>query len=419
MYPTQVSAPPGAGLALVVAIPCYDEPGLGTTLKALWDCERPPCEVEVLTVINSSERDPPEVLARNRETYRSATRWIARHDDPRLRFHLLEFPHLPRRHAGVGLARKLGMDEAVSRLARNIAGRGIVASLDADCRCAPNYLTAIHQHFSDSPGIHGASIYFEHPLDDAAALGTERVIARYELFLRYYTRALRYAGLPHAFHTVGSCTAVRSEVYAAQGGMNRRQAGEDFYFVLKLALLGGWSELLETTVYPSPRISHRTPFGTGNAVREWAGAERPQQAYAPEAFRDLRQLFLQVPALYRVDPDDPGLLGSCPAPLRDYLLAVGFRDRLREVQRNAASPASFENRLWRWLNAFRVMKFLNATAGRDYPRVSVEQAARELLRWCRIPDSSGTGVDGTIPVDRDLVSLLMTYRALDRAGPGA
>jgi len=35
-------------------------------------------------------------------------------------------------------------------------------------------------------------------------------IAAYELHLRYYVQALRYAGFPHAHHTVGSCLAVRA-----------------------------------------------------------------------------------------------------------------------------------------------------------------------------------------------------------------
>src|SRR5213594_3575687 len=87
-------------------------------------------------------------------------------------------------------------------------------------------------------------------------------IAAYELHLRYYVRALRYAGFPYAHHTIGSCMAVRADVYKKQGGMNKRQAGEDFYFLQKIIPLGHFTDLTETKVIPSSRPSDRVPFGT-------------------------------------------------------------------------------------------------------------------------------------------------------------
>src|SRR4029434_9989987 len=96
-----------------------------------------------------------------------------------------------------------------------------------------------------------------------------KAIAAYELHLRYYLQALRTAGFPHGYHTIGSSMAVRARTYMEQGGMNRRQAGEDFYFLHKLIPLGGFTELNSTTVYPLPRPSNRVPFGTGRAVSEW------------------------------------------------------------------------------------------------------------------------------------------------------
>ena len=95
---------------------------------------------------------------------------------------------------------------------------------------------------------------------------TYHAIALYELHLRYYLHSVRSTGYPHAFHTVGSAFAVRADIYCQEGGMNRRQGGEDFYFIQKVAQRGSWSECNETCVYPSPRPSDRVPFGTGPAV---------------------------------------------------------------------------------------------------------------------------------------------------------
>ena len=43
-----------------------------------------------------------------------------------------------------------------------------------------------------------------------------------------------FVGYPDSIYTIGSAFAVRAEAYMKQGGMNRRQAGEDFYFLYKL-----------------------------------------------------------------------------------------------------------------------------------------------------------------------------------------
>src|SRR5690606_5551781 len=131
----------------------------------------------------------------------------------------------------VGLARKIGMDEALRRLDR--AGRldGVIACFDADCTCDPNYLVEVERFFRENPKAPGCSIYFEHPLSGPAEPGIYQAVARYELHLRYYIEALRHAGFPHAFHTIGSSMAARASAYLQQGGMNKRQAGEDFYFL--------------------------------------------------------------------------------------------------------------------------------------------------------------------------------------------
>ena len=39
--------------------------------------------------------------------------------------------------------------------------------------------------------------------------------------------------------------AVRADAYLRQGGMNRRKAGEDFYFLNKFMVLGGYGEMLQ------------------------------------------------------------------------------------------------------------------------------------------------------------------------------
>ena len=93
---------------------------------------------------------------------------------------------LPKKHAGVGLARKIGMDEACWRFQKIRNPRGIIAAFDADSRCEVNYFKAIVEHFQKKSHIQAASIYYEHPTqgvdfeEDVYA-----AIVLYELHLRY------------------------------------------------------------------------------------------------------------------------------------------------------------------------------------------------------------------------------------------
>src|SRR5438128_9925286 len=355
----QVATPPQPDLGMVVVIPCFKEPDLIGSLESLWCCERPACSVEVIVVVNSPAGCSEEIRAQNRATLRAARGWIAQRRDARLAVHLLHFPELARKEAGVGLARKIGMDEAMRRLDDVGRAGGIMVGYDADCRCDRNYLKAIARHFQQNPPSAGCSIYFEHPLGGPLPPQVYEGVAAYELHLRYYLQALRYAGFPHAYHTLGSCMAVRADAYREQGGMNKRQAGEDFYFLHKIIPLGGFADLTETIVHPSPRPSDRVPFGTGKAVRAFLGGKE-MGTYPLEAFLDLKQLFDWLPL---TDRHGDGSAGECAGPLpetvRGFLRQQRFAEAMKDIRQNTSSEAAFLKRFFRWFDGFRAMKFVH------------------------------------------------------------
>ncbi|RMG69067.1 MAG: glycosyltransferase family 2 protein, partial [Bacteroidetes bacterium] len=299
--PRQIAAPPPSDLGLVVVIPVHDEPAVLPTLESLEACPPPQAAVEVILVLNAPADAGAEVHARQAATCREIEGWRAV-QPRRYGYHILDFPTLPPKHAGVGLARKIGLDEGLDRLEQvEQADSGILVCLDADATVAPSYLQALEAHFGQHPRCEAVSIYFEHPLSGTDYPASVYAgILRYELYLRYYIEGLRYAGYPHAWHAVGSSIAVRADAYARRGGMNRRKAGEDFYFLQKF-----WQEetvmtLTNTCVYPSPRPSHRVPFGTGKAIQGWLereGAGFP--AFDPQVFRDLQPLLAALPEAYQ------------------------------------------------------------------------------------------------------------------------
>jgi len=398
-----ITATPQADLGMEVVIPCFNEPDLIGSLASLWECERPTCAVEIIVVLNSSIDCSPAIRLQNQLTLEAAAQWVAEHTDPRFAFHVLHFPQLPAKQAGVGLARKIGMDEAARRFNDVRRPSGVVVCYDADCRCERNYLMAVEEHFRNNPRSPGCSIYFEHPLDGPLEPKAYRAIALYELHLRYYVQALRYAGFPYASHTVGSCMAVRADAYQKQGGMNKRQAGEDFYFLHKIIPLGGFTQLTDTTVFPSPRASQRVPFGTGKAVGAYLKGIQIG-AYPFQAFLDLKLLFEQLPSLYGQEDSLPA--EPVPDSVRSFLQEQRFAEALQEIRENTSSEGAFRKRFFHWFNGFQAMKFIHHARDHYYGEGKVEEESRKLLGILPGVHENAVGLS--------VAEMLAAYRRLDR-----
>lgn len=393
-------------LGIVVVIPCYDEPDLAPVLESLQNCQRPRAAVEILLVMNASELDDEALRRRNQSAMDVIeSRWTE-HDEARFRVRALNFPRLPARHAGVGLARKIGMDEAVGRFLTAGNSGGIIASIDADCTCDSDYLRSLESHFDRHPESRACTIYFEHALSGPLDKDLYREVTRYELFLRYYRQGLQLAKFPYAHYTVGSCMAVRCDAYARHGGMNRRKAGEDFYFLNKLMAVGGVTENNATRVMPGVRASTRTPFGTGRALtNRLAKTDQPWLTYDPRVFRDLGELVSNVDNYYEIPPGEWPTQTSLSDCMEEFLSARDIRGKHAEIRANSASPASFRKRFLQWFDGAQALKFVHYATRHAYHRLPLERACATLLQW--------RGIE--VPADSSATNLLQTLRERDRS----
>jgi hypothetical protein len=392
---------------MAVIIPCYNEPDLVTTLDSLGKCETPEGHVEVLIVLNAPENASPDILAQQSATKEQVLEWSATHPEAPFALHLLEPPPLPKKRAGVGLARKIGLDEALHRAYLVDNPDTILVSLDADCTCEPNYLCAIEQCFREHTTIAACCIDYHHPLQpDTASPKQIEAIAQYELYLRYYVQGIRYTEHPDAFHTVGSTIATKASTYQKVGGMNKRKAGEDFYFLQKLAQTGEVHSLFTTRVYPSSRPSDRNPFGTGPAVVELLTQDTPTYfAYDPISFSQVKQLFEDLPQLHDATQEQlPGIRAKWSDTLNQFLDSQSFVERWQEIQQNTASFDSFRRRWFQWFNAFQMVRWVHYSREHQAPDIPVTEAAIQLLAL--------TG--HTTHEQTDALSLLSTYRTWDQ-----
>ena len=401
--PIRLGERPSDDVSLVVVIPCHNEPDILSTLDSLNNCEPARGSVEVIIVINSSEDASLETKSQNEKTFREIVSWQEKRKG--LRLFVLRDEDLPRKHAGVGFARKIGMDEAAWRFECIGKKDGVIVCLDADCLVAPNYLKAIEKDFSDHPDQTAASIHFEHPLESLDENSRNGII-NYELHLRYYIQGLKYAGYPFAYHTIGSSMCVRSDVYQRMGGINKRKAGEDFYFLHKIIPLGRFGNINTTTVYPSPRVSDRVPFGTGRAMKNWTEKRSEEfTTYDIRIFEDLKIIFQSVSDFYKITTGQmQKITQSLPDSIRSFIVTTNFMEKVYELNSNTASLKTFTQRFFNWMDGFKTLKTIHYLRDKYYPDSPIEVCAKELL----------LRLNGQGPADnkRDLLNL---YRAMDKA----
>ncbi len=392
--PPIISVKPARNLSGIIVIPCYREPDWKTTLDCLAQCESPTNPIEVLVILNHSEVDCDAVKAEQHIALQSIREWSIQHGSHQMQFHAIDASNLPKKHAGVGLARKIGMDEGLHRL--NGAGNlrdGFIACLDADCRCQANYLLALEDHFQQHPKTPGCSLYFEHPMDGDLTPETYDAVIKYELHLRYYVEALRFASFPYAYHTVGSSMAVRPFAYMSQGGMNRKKAGEDFYFLNKIIPMGNFTEINDSVVIPSPRTSDRVPFGTGRAVAKYYGQSH-FPTYAWSSILELKSFFTWV---HQHDPftDKSNRIPDSrhlPGIMSEYMDATNGWDQWQKCIASTCDLKTYRRRFFQWFDAFQCMKCLHFMRDKHHGEMEVTSATKNLFSAIGL-ESKNEGMD--------------------------
>ncbi len=377
--PKSINTIPQSNLGLIIVIPCFNEPDILTTLHSLNNCKTPNMGVEILIIINAGIHHESFIKVQNKNTSTAIQEWKT-NTNLNFDFHVIEANDLPKKHAGVGLARKIGMDEAVSRFDQ-IGHDGIIACFDADSTCESNYLTALETHFLTHPKTPGCAIPYAHPVDgDHFDEKIYAGIIYYELFLRYYNQGLHFCELPFAYHTVGSSMAIKSSAYQKQGGMNKRKAGEDFYFLHKIISLGYFTELNSALVIPSPRTSDRVPFGTGKAINDWINTD--EETYLTYDFRIweiLKNFVSIIPLLQEKDLKDLDFYKNETSQVMiRFLEEQSFASDLNEIRKNATHPKSFQKRFFVWFNAFRVLKLVHFLRDHQFSNKPIFGEAKKM-----------------------------------------
>ena len=280
---------------------------------------------------------------------------------------------------GVGLARKIGCDLALTALRDGTNRSPLIHMTDCDVRLPSDYFDVA------VPAACAALIYrFSHKSSGHSLIDDAH--AKYEAFLRYYVLGLQHAGSPYAFHTIGSCIAVTPTAYAAVRGVPKRQAGEDFYLLNKLAKVGQLHTANSSPVTIQARTSLRVPFGTGQATNEIVRNSDTYKIYDPTIFDLIKTWCNSLEAINGTRVNAAYETVRCRAEsvldsvdqqrLRTALEAIGAPDAIMTAAAQSPTAAIRQKWLTDWFDAFRTLKLVHALRQTGLPDIPWFQALK-------------------------------------------
>jgi len=189
--------------------------------------------------------------------------------------------------------------------------------------------------------------------------------------------------------------ASSAKTYIKFGGMNRHQAGEDFYFLQKIIPHGNFKELNSTCIFPSPRPSNRVPFGTGRAMLKYLGnKEEGITTYNLNSFLDLIPFFKNIGDYWDMNETQINVaIEKLPPPLTVFLNENNASAEIFRVKQNTANTKSFQKRFFLWFDAFMLLKYLNYVNEKFYTRQPVRDESIRLARLIDLPVNNASTIE--------------------------
>ena len=265
----------------------------------------------------------------------------------------------PKKKGGVGWARKVAMDYIASEAKLH----DIIVCIDADTDYPEDYLASIKSVFEKKPRAIGLAMPYYHRL---AGDETDRLILRYEIYMRNYLLNMMSIENRYAFTALGSAMACPVWAYKKVGGLTPVKSGEDFYFLQKLIKNGVLENWAESIAYPSSRFSDRVIFGTGPALIKGSAWEWDSYPiYAAQSFIKVRESFSLFQELFEHE---------VKLPVSQFLKQhLGSENLLEPIRQNFPNRDRFIDACERKYDGLRILQFLR------YDQKNIEQTNDEIL----------------------------------------
>ena len=147
--------------------------------------------------------------------------------------------------------------------------------------------------------------------------------------------------------------------------MNKKKAGEDFYFLEKIAKQHTIYTLNSTKVFPSIRGSWRVPFGTGQRVNRYLAKEQNEYlVYHPESFECLKKWLVILKNNSRTYSE----IEQEAQIISPNILTFLVEQKFQKFWENACllPEKQFLKAVRIWFDGFKTLKFLHHLRDTEY-----------------------------------------------------
>ena len=253
--------------------------------------------------------------------------------------------------SGVGLARKIGCDIALKYFTEGNIKYPWIFSTDADVILPVNYFS----QFQNGLSIFSAVVLdFQHVSDEQHLNSIQYL---YDFKLRYYHAGIMYAGTAYDYIPLGSTLIVSMECYGQVRGFPKKNAGEDFYLLNKLAKIKPIKYCLEdSTVKITSRISDRVPFGTGPALAKINALNNINEYtyYSPQCFIFLQKWLCFLKNMWC--DDKLQIIAPADEKLSALFLFLNCEKVFLKCSAQIKSKSHWQKFIHQWFDAFKTLK---------------------------------------------------------------
>ena len=310
----------------------------------------------VIIVINNSENENEEIIINNHKTFNAIKENNFQYEIAVI--DAFDSLPIPEKSAGVGMARKIGFDLGLPYG----NSKSIFIALDADTLISPNYFSILNEKFKSEkidcliPGIMHQKGGNE--LEEYA-------IREYENFLYSTANNLKKSGSPYGFVTMGSAMSFTISCYTKAGGIPKKTATEDFYFLQEVVKTSSVKTIEDNLVFPSARPSSRVYLGTGFRMQQaYDGKKLNELYYCDEAFNFLK-LWLNIGQNGYRDPIENILSKAKKVhpKLTQFLIQNRIQITWYGLQQSCKSKEKFKHQFHCWFDALKTHRLLKYFSG--------------------------------------------------------
>ena len=338
-----------------IVIPCFNEfDFIDNTLfsiskqnKALLD------KTLLIIVINNSNNDSHLIFKNNLNTYNKLI-----NNQYKINLLLIDaFSDgfaIPDKNAGVGFARKIGLDHSLNYYKDNSS---ILCLLDADTIVNENYLEVINNFYK--PDINAAVINFKHQKSKNKII--EEGIRKYENTIKNIANKISKTGSPYGYVSMGSTITCNIRTYISVGGMNTKKATEDFYFLQAIAKYTKVHKIKDCLVHPSSRNENRVYLGTGFRINEYIKSKTFKNLnFSNSSYKSIQKIISLTSNNWKTDSKEffKLLKSKIDDDSYNFLINHNFMKRWENFKKNTKSQQQFLLFFHQWFDALKIMKLL-------------------------------------------------------------